>query len=249
MKRKKTEIAGRLVSVCLYTAALPRDSARIRQQRARSSSAVRQMLNNKQSWQKLETLLACNFSPGDLAVTLTYRDGALPRTKAQAVTRVKRFIRLLRESRRMRGEPLRYVYCTEGWHGDHRWHHHLILNATGKDFEEIRSLWADDGDDVDIKPLNQLDGADRPGATVAEDYRGWAIYLTKEAREHGSPRVGERMWVPSKGLLRPNVQNEWCDNAETLCLPPGAWQLESSTVINEYGEFEYLRYVLPLAAS
>ena len=216
MKRKKTEIAGRLVSVCLYTAALPRDGARIRQQRARSSSAVRQMLNHKASWQKLETLLACNFSPGDLAVTLTYRDARLPQYKAQAVTRIKRFLRLLRESRRMRGEVLRYVYCTEGWHGDRRWHHHLILNATGRDFEEIRALWAEDGDDVDIKLLNQLDGADQPGATVAEDYRGWAIYLTKEAREHGSPRVGERMWVPSKGLLRPIVINEWCGNGETL---------------------------------
>ena len=247
MKRKKTETAGRLVSVILYTAAMPHDTSQIRKQRAKSSTAVRQILNHKASWQKLETLLACNFSPGDLAITLTYRDDALPRTKAQAVTRVKRFIRLLRESRRIRGDVLRYVYCTEGYHGDHRWHHHLIINSTGADFEEVRAMWADDGDDVDIKQLNQLDGLG-PDATVAEDYRGWAIYLTKEAREHGSPRVGERMWTPSKGMLRPIVENSWCGNNETLSLPPGAFQLESSSVVNEFGSFDYIRYILPTAS-
>ena len=231
------------MSCCLYTAAMPQDGTRLRAQRTRSSSAVRQMLNNKQSWQKLEVLLACNFSPGDLAVTLTYRDGRLPYSKAGAVTRLTRFIRQLRESRALRDDVLRYIYCTEGYHGDHRWHHHMILNATGRDFEEIRALWAVNGDDVDIRRLDELDLSE--GRTAAEDYRGWAIYLTKEAREHGSPRVGERMWVPSKGLLRPAVKNERCGDGETLDAPPEAYVLERSEVVNEYGSFEYLRYVMP----
>ena len=201
------------------------------------------MLNNKQSWQKLEVLLACNFSPSDLAVTLTYRDERLPYSKTGAVTRLTRYIRQLRESRALRDEVLRYIYCTEGYHGDHRRHHHMILNTTGKDFEEIRALWAVNGDDVDIRRLDELDLSE--GRTAAEDYRGWAIYLTKEAREHGSPRVGERMWVPSKGLLRPVVKNEWCGDGETLSAPPEAYVLERSEVVNEYGSFAYLRYVMP----
>lgn len=233
MKRMKMETAGRLVRCIVYTASLPSESAVARQAKSRCSSAARQAMNLKLSWQKLEVLLAENFDLNDLVVTLTYREDRLPRTKAQAVTRLKRFIRQLRESRRMREDVTWYVYCTEGYHGEHRWHHHIVLNATGSDYEEIRALWAENGDNVNFNTLEE------------KGYDGWAQYLTKEPREHGKPLVGERTWVPSMGLRRPKPVSDTCEDNMTLSVPPGAVVLDQSSKRNEYGEFAYLKYLLP----
>ena len=151
MKYTKIETAGRLVRGVIYTRALPSDSAKARQAKTRCSSAAREAMNLKQSWQKLEVLMAANFVPQDMVLTLTYRDERLPFSKTQAVTRLKKFIRQLRESRAIRNKPTYYIYCTEGYHGNHRWHHHLILNSTGSDYEEIRALWSENGELV-IQP-------------------------------------------------------------------------------------------------
>lgn len=112
MKYSKIETAGRLVRGMIYTRALPSDSAAARQAKTRCSSAARAAMNLKQSWQKLEVQMAANFTPRDLVLTLTYRDSCLPHSKAQAVTRLKKFIRELRESRSIRGAPTYYIYCT-----------------------------------------------------------------------------------------------------------------------------------------
>ena len=233
MKYTKIETAGRLVRGVIYTRALPSDSAKARQAKTRCSSAAREAMNLKQSWQKLEVLMAANFVPQDMVLTLTYRDERLPFSKAQAVTRLKKFIRQLRESRTIRGKPTYYIYCTEGYHGDHRWHHHLILNSTGSDYEEIRALWSENGDDIDFQHLD------------LQSFEDWARYLTKEPREHGNPRVGERMWVPSMGLKRPVVETASCPDNFTLAVPRGAIVLDQSENRNAYGEYVYVKYLLP----
>ena len=237
MKYSKIETAGRLVRGMIYTRALPSDSVAARQAKTRCSSAARAAMNLKQSWQKLEVQMAANFTPRDLVLTLTYRDSCLPRSKAQAVTRLKKFIRELRESRSIRGAPTYYIYCTEGYHGDKRWHHHLILNSTGHDYEEIRALWNENGDDSDFEHID------------LKGYEDWAVYLTKEPREHGKPKVGERMWVPSMGLKRPTVHTSTCPDNFTLTIPKGAVVLDQSERQNAYGEYCYVKYLLPERAA
>lgn len=233
MKYTKIETAGRLVRGVIYTRAMPSDCAKARQAKARCSSAAREAMNLKQSWQKLEVLMAANFTPQDMVLTLTYREDRLPLSKAQAVTRLKKFVRQLRESRLLRGQPTCYIYCTEGYHGDHRWHHHLILNSTGNDYEEIRALWSENGDNIDFQHLD------------LQSFEDWARYLTKEPREHGNPRVGERMWVPSLGLRRPTVETASCPDNFTLTVPRGAIILDQSENRNAYGEYLYVKYLLP----
>lgn len=60
-----------MYGVC-YTAALPRDKGQQRAAKLKASSAARQKLNMKLSWQELEVGTATNFSFRDLVITLTY---------------------------------------------------------------------------------------------------------------------------------------------------------------------------------
>ena len=157
-KRMTKVQAGRVVWLCVYDQAQSGDEPRARAAKSRLSSEARQRLNMKASWQKLEQVLAANFDRHDLFITLTYRDA--PPTREWALRQVNSFLRQLRASRSARGEELRYVKCTEhitedGTEG--RWHHHLVVNATGRDYAEIRELWSAWGDNVDFEPL--LDGA------------------------------------------------------------------------------------------
>ena len=123
--------AGRLVCAVVYTSPTAGDTPKAREQKRRASTAAREKLNARTSFQKLERTLAANFDNGDLFITLTYRDEALPEEKAAAMGRVKRFLRKLREARKARGKPLHYIYVTEGANPGGRLHHHLVVNSTG----------------------------------------------------------------------------------------------------------------------
>lgn len=190
-------------------------------------------MNLKHSYQKLKAILAANFSPGDLVITLTYADGSLPPNRTAAENRLKLFIRRLRAERREKGHELVYVYVTECGHSSGRLHHHVILNATDNDFEQIRRCWARNGDNVEFQRL------------AAKGFYGWAEYLSKEPRELGRRRVGERMWRSSRGLVKPHVDAGWVDASSPLEPPPGAFVLDRQTRDNGYGKFEYLEYILP----
>lgn len=190
-------------------------------------------MNAKRSWQKLMLILACNFSPGDLVVTLTYRDKDLPRTREQADRNLNLFIRKLREKRRSAGKELKYIRATEGYHSGGRLHHHLIINATGEDYELIRSLWQRWGDNVEID-LFGSDGFER-----------WAKYLTKEPREKGRRYVGDRSWRASLHMKKPLTYCEFVPASQSLAPPPGAMILDRAECQNSYGRFVTITAQLP----
>jgi len=231
-KRRTIITAGRLVYGVVYTAALPRDEGQVRAAKLKASSSARQKLNLKQSWHKLEVVIAANFSYQDLVLTLTYDDEHLPPSKREAVRLLKRFLIQLRSERQRHGQDLKYVYVTESKHGDGRIHHHVIVNGTGNDYELIRSLWVN-GSSIEIDPIDNY------------GYEELARYLTKEPRESGSPN-GARTWVPSMGLAHPKAVSDWVDDNLTLAAPPGAIILDSdSPTINTYGSYTYIKYLLP----
>lgn len=237
-KRKKMIQAGRLVIGVAYTVASMRDGPKERADKAQMTSAAREAINLRYSWQKCEVLLAANFTSKDLFVTLTYDDGHLPATREVAVKCMKRWIAKLRAARKLRGEVLKYIYVTEQLSSEGgRLHHHIVINGTGNDYEDIRSLW-EYGDGVDIKPL-EVGGND-------DGYEVVAKYLTKEARVCGKTEVGVRTWTPSLGLTRPKPEvSELADN-ETISAPPGAYILSAPAPSrNEFGEFVYIKYLLP----
>lgn len=214
----------------LYTAPEPRDNERARAEKSRMTAAAQQAMNDKTARGKLEMLLAENFTGRDLFVTLTYRPADLPAKRAGAVKCVRKFIKDLRKHRALRGQVLRYVYTTEERHGEARLHHHLVLNAVGKDTEIIRSLWPY-GDVVDVEQIDE------------DDFAALAMYITKESVE-GRP-VGAQMWTRSRNLRNPKVESDFVDDDTTLTAPPGCHILEKEEKMTEYGSYCYIKYRLP----
>lgn len=231
-KRKKIITAGRLVKTVIYTVPQPRDNEHARAAKSKITSAAKRAHNYRTAQGWLEMLLAANFGPDDLFCTLTYRDEHLPRTLTLAKNRVREFLKMLRCQRKREGGALKYVYVTEGKHGDKRYHHHLVINASGAaDLETICSLWKY-GDIVDVERI-----ADRLHMDVAR-------YITKEAAE--DKPVGAQMWTRSRNLEKPTVESTFIHDDETIQPPPGSFVLEKEEKQNEFGSFIYLKYWLPV---
>ena len=227
--------AGRLVSSVIYDQPTAADEPKARSAKQKISSEARRRLNRKQSRQKLEALLHANFIGADLFVTLTFRDEDLPGTREMTMRAVGKYIDTLRKTRAARGERLIYVLTIEHIRDDGtegRWHAHLIVNrtASGNDYEELRSLWARWGDNVEIEAL----GSDAQAFTTR------AAYMSKERVPNG-----KRCWSCCRGLARPVTTSELVDEALTIAPPPGAVILEQETMSNGWGSFLYIKYVMP----
>lgn len=214
--------------------------------RTKTTSAAMQFYNNKCSWQELELIIANNFGKGDTVVTLTYDDTHLPDNKNMAKQQIRKFLRKLREVRKRRGEELRYIYVTEGFHRaedstpfgqDTSWengrlHHHMVVN--GREVEELRSLW--ECGEIRAEPVD------------IHYYRELAKYLTKEAREFGRAKPGERTWCCSRSVDRriAVAYIELSLDGITLTAPEGAIDYIQFHEKNPYGYADCIgaRYLL-----
>ena len=232
-ERRKIVQAGKLWMAVQYTAIHTRNVTARREAKCQISSPARESLNAKLSWQKLMLVLAANFTPADLVVSLSYRDDALPRRREDADKVLSNFIRALRKHRRQLGQELVYVRVTEGYHSDGRLHHHVIINATGNDYDIIRQLWEKNGDNIGFEEF-ALDGAER-----------WAKYLTKEPRIKGRRYVGDRTWRTSQHMRKPETVSILVDADDELQPPAGACVTDKTTVQNCYGRFNYIMAQLP----
>lgn len=217
---------------------IPEGKRKRRSVRAKATPPAQQFYNLKHSWQELELTIAANFGARDWVFTFTYDDSCLPPDKKRAGDLFQRFIRRLRRVRKRRGQALRYIFVTEGFHSksksgpfeadgtleDRRIHHHCILNCTGPgDLEEILSLW-------------QYGGCIRAEPIDVHYYRDLAKYLTKEAREFGRPRPGERTWRGSRNLRKYQVEYiEIPTESVTLSPPYGAVDYTQFGERNPYG--------------
>lgn len=241
--------AGLLHIEVIGTVPEGRRDRRGRAGRSRPTSPAQQFYNNKCSWRAAELHLAANFGGRDMVLTLTYDDAHLPLDKKSADACLKKFFRKLRAVRRRRGQELKYIYVTEGFHGkgeddafggdgeleDRRLHHHVVVNGTGPgDLEEIRSLW-------------QYGGYLRAEPVDVHYYRELAKYLTKEAREFGRGKPGERTWRASRNLIKYEVEYiEIPSDSVTLAPPAGAVDYVQFCEHNPYGFADCIgaRYLL-----
>ena len=215
--------------------------------RSAPTSMAQQFYNDKCSWRELELTIAENFSSLDLVLTYTYRDEYLPADKRAGDVFFQKHVRKVREARRRRGGELRYVYVTEGFHAkraddlfgsdgameDRRVHHHAVINATDvDDLEELRSLW----------PYGEV----RAEKLDVHYYRELAKYLTKEAREFGRPKPGQRTWKGSRNLRKYQVEYTEIPDSLTLSPPAGAVDYEQFGEKNPYGFADSLgaRYLI-----
>ncbi len=238
-KRLKRLQCGRMVYMVCYTAPERGDSIRARAEKLHASTAARERLNARTSVDNLERKLASNFDDGDLLLTLTFQDRYLPEDREHAVRRARSFFKNLRAARKARGRPLKYIYVIEGFCPGGRPHIHAVIDSTGDDLEEIKRLWTY-GEDIDFERLI---------FNREHTYRDLASYLTKEPREWGHPHIGEKMWVPSRGLVQPDPVTEEVPDYLTLSAPPEAIDVYYvPPVRNGWGEYSYLRYMLPHSA-
>ena len=228
-KRRKVIRAGDLVSEVIYTAPQPRDSARTRAEKSKITSEAQRKLNMKTAKRKMEMRIAANFGAGDLFVTLTFDDLHLPARREAALACVRYFLRLLRETRKARGDDLRYIYVLEGQHGEARYHFHIFINSTGaQDREDIESLWS-------YGEVGKIKYIERDG------YIALAEYVTKERKP-----VGARSWVCSLNLKQPVIESSFVPDGDAVAVPPDAHVIEREERLNEWGSFQYVKYWLPL---
>lgn len=232
MKTKKIIQAGALVLEAIYPRGNAHDAPRSRAGKKKLSSAAQQRMNLKHSYQKLELMLAANFRPGDLMITLTYDDEHLPTKRTAATNRLKLFRAALAARRRdkRRGDMV-MIFNTENAFGEGRWHHHLVVNNVGEDFEEIRKLWPW-GTNIEIRKLK----LDRE-----HSYESLARYLCKEARE----RPGLRSWSYTRNCRHPEVESFPVPDDTPLQPPKGALVYEDAREQNEFGSWRVVKYLAP----
>lgn len=237
-KWKKIWRAGPVIKECIYSLPDIRDTDRTRAAKHNATTTAQRALNFKNATQRLEMLLACNFTGRDLFITLTYDNDNLPATLSQAKKNIQRFIDLIRTQRKRCGVPLKYVYTTEGLHGDHRYHHHLVLNAAGPgDLELICSLWRHGSADMErladhyFEPVGQY-----------LNYEKLARYLCKE-KAKDRPN-GAQAWTASRNLDKPSIVSTRVSDDETIETPDGAFEIERQEQKTPYSSYRFIKYII-----
>ena len=229
MKTKKIIVAGALVREVIYTRAASRDRAVIRQAKRKVSTEAQQRLNARYSWEKLELMLAANFLPRDLVVTLTFDDQHLPATRAEAAARLKKFRSELARIRAAAGQEMRMIWTIENKSGDGRWHVHLVTNQTGDDFREILRCWPCGGN-TEIRRLR---------VDKQKNYESLARYMCKEARE----RSGLRSWSYTRSCRHPEVETFPVSDDTRIEVPEDATVIVQEQKRTERAEFEFVKYL------
>ena len=229
MKTKKIIVAGALVREVIYSRASSHDSAKVRREKRKTSTEAQQRLNARYSWEKLELMLAANFVPRDLVVTLTFDDEHRPETRQEAAARLKKFRKELTAIRAERGEELRMIWTLEDKLGIGRWHVHLVMNATGDDFREILNCWPY-GSEVEIRRLE---------VEKQRNYETQARYMCKEARE----RPGLRSWSATRNCRRPEIETFPVPDDTTVQAPEGATVIVEENKRTEFAEYSFIKYL------
>ena len=165
------------------------------------TSETQAVVNERNMKLNFKRVLHANFLEGrDLYVTLTFREGENPATRADAKRAADNFWRRVKRAWEKRGAstweiqhhkgeklPLKYLYVIEGGDGK-RIHIHLAMTG-GLAWQEIKVLWGM-ADEVNVKILqgskNGMEALSR--------------YLTKQ----GGLAKGEHHWYGSRNLSKPD---------------------------------------------
>lgn len=244
----RTFSAGRYRKIVRYPRALPGDSPTARQAKRNHSAAAQRYINIRDCTERLQWLLCCNFDVKSAAfLTLTFDDAHLPASRAAVKERMRKLIRQLRPVFRMRGEEFPVIYTVEGqphsclrqadtawevspWRSGDKWEaldddedqrdepvrlhaHAFLLLPEPDDRELVRSFWPFGRVHVNYIRVND------PRA-----FPRLAAYVTKESRMGVRPD-NERAYVPSLGLVQPQVDGHWCEEAESIGFPAGVERL------------------------
>lgn len=221
------------MDVIVYPLAKGRTDRRERGAVRSCATDLRQRMNNRTALARLKRLLACNFQTEDDVVTLTYDTEHLPRSPEYARDNLLQpFIRRLRKAfQALPGTEFKYIYVIEGLHGDKRLHHHMIIPSIPGGRELVKEEWK-----YGYTEFNRI---------REKGYEGWARYLTKEPRKTGRRYVGDRMWTPSLGLKKPELEVYEVPDSYYYEPPPGSIITNNEDWQTEWFQCQYISYLDP----
>lgn len=263
--------AGRYRKVAIYTRPLPGDSPNVRASKQAKSNAVQRYFNNLSCEERLLWALCANFDRKSAAfVTLTFRDDALPESRAATRELVKKWVRKTRTVYRRRGDDFPSIYTIEG---------QPQRELAQADSAWETAPWADGHRWAALEPENEISLVEKSTRLHAhaflllpsvedralirsfwpwgkvhisyirvndfESFRRLAAYVTKESRLGIRP-ANERSYTPSLGLAKPVIDGRWCDADESIALPRGAEELHSGarhdSATNSHAEWITYRF-------
>lgn len=137
--RQKKFICGNYMDVEIFPR--PADQKPFtRARRVKESIPAQKRLNSKNACKFLTRLVHTNFTDEDLCIDLTFDDEHIPANRAEAIRKVKNYIKRLKTRRAKLGfDELRYVYVVSSWGEDGREtriHVHMIMSGMDRDLAE-----------------------------------------------------------------------------------------------------------------
>ena len=255
-----------------YPRTLPGDTPTVRSAKRGHSEAAQRYINIRDATERLQWLLCCNYDDKAAAfLTLTFDDEHLPTSRDGVRACAKKSIRQMRSYFRNRGDPFPVIYTVEGqperqlpqadsnwevapWKDSRRWdaldekseddlheetarlHAHMFLLLPEKsDWDHVRSAWPYGHVYINYIKVNDF-----------RSFQRLAAYVTKESRLGVRPE-NEKAYVPSLGLIQPQVDGRWCNEAETIGVPMGAEPLGSGHDRDDITGYErsWIRYRFP----
>ena len=218
-----------------YSAATIRPRGR----RIQKCTPRKQDVNEHTAEKRLARILNCNFLPGDVLLTLSYAEDAVPDSREQAEADLTAFLRRMKYQTAKAGGKLdAYVAVTSDMDGStgevKRVHHHVVLKASAIRMEngllyagkaDLVRLWGKGG--AYIRTLH-----DQPDLTPV------AAYLMRQVR-----RIPDKSkYKAARGMKKPViVDEEIVSGTRELRAPKGARVLYKAAY--EPGRPQYIRYV------
>ena len=252
--------AGGIQVEALYDRRSGREGPAQRAAKQKASTAAQRRMNQIYSYQKLELMLAVNFPvPGSgLWITLTHDDAHMPESRKEAQLRFKYFLQKLRRARREEGLPEPVVFWAPEILTSEtgRWHQHIVLDNTGRDYDMIRRCWIY-GSEIEIRKLgNPEPGEEPPKWFDPEDeepgnyYRAVARYMTKELREcqEYEARPGLHGWSCTRNARKPEVDTVTVPDDYQLEPPEGCAVLLDEGKSTEWASYRVIKYRIGAAS-
>ena len=185
--------------------------------------------NLKTAEKRLARILNCNFTYGDMLITLDYAEENL-KERDELLKDVQLFLRRLKREYLRLGITFKFVRVF-GEISTHtgkpvRPHHHIVMPAV--DFEIIKRQWKNGT--VNYRLLRDQ-----------KDYSTMAAYLLKNARKD---LPDYKKYSVSRGLLEPTWEEVSVDRFPPIMPPPGAVVMKRE----EYDPLkkrDYIRYIPP----
>lgn len=248
--------AGGIQVAALYNRCTGREAPRARQAKRQASSEAQRRMNQIYSYQQLELRLAVNFPrPGSgLWVTLTHDDEHMPKSRKEAQLRFKYFLQKLRRARKAAGLPEPVVFWAPEilTSKSGRWHHHVVMDSTGRDYDLIRACWIY-GSDIEIRKLGMPEPGrevppwhDRDSDEPGNYYRAIARYMTKELRDcqECDSKPGLHGWSCTRNARKPEVETFIVPDDYELSAPEGSTVMLDERKTTEWATYRVIKYRL-----